>query len=175
MPSVAVAVLSKDPKSIADDIMAMTANSGGNSSLDEADQKLQINVRDDLMANLGGDFLLSLDGPVLPTPSWKAVIEVNNASQLENTLERLVQTVNNQPQGTKVAPGRHRAQRRRIGSASTPSAMSPSGTVVANYTFSDGFMIVAPTRALLMEALQIHASGNSLGRSACVPGPASPG
>ncbi len=163
--SIAVAVLSKDPKSIADDLIAMTANSGGNSGLDEADQKLQISVRDDLMANLGGEFLLSLDGPVLPMPSWKAVIEVNNASQLQNTLERLVQTVNNQPQG----PNSHQA-------AIDPSDVNgqrfyairdvTSGTVVANYTFSGGFMIVAPTRALLLEALQIHASGNSLGRSA---------
>jgi hypothetical protein len=162
--SIAVAVLSKDPKSIADDLIAMTANNGGNSSLDEADQKLQISVRDDLMANLGGEFLLSLDGPVLPMPSWKAVIEVNNASQLQNTLERLVQTVNSQSQGPKS----HQA-------AIDPSDVNgqrfyairdvTSGTVVANYTFSGGFMIVAPTRALLIEALQIHASGNSLGRS----------
>ena len=41
-----------------------------------------------------------------------------------------------------------------------------SGTVVANYTFSDGYMIIAPTRALLMDALKTHAAGNSLGRSA---------
>jgi len=163
--SIAVAVLSKDPKSIADDIMAMTANRNGNSGLDEADQKLQISIRDDLMANLGGDFLLSLDGPVLPMPSWKAVIEVNNAAQLENTLERLLRTVNNQPQGPKS----HEA-------AIDPSDVNgqrfyavrdvTSGTVVANYTFSGGFMIIAPTRALLLEALQIHTSGNSLGRSA---------
>jgi hypothetical protein len=41
-----------------------------------------------------------------------------------------------------------------------------TGTVVANYTFSDGFMIIAPTRALLLDALKTHQSGNSLGRSA---------
>jgi len=36
---------------------------------------------------------------------------------------------------------------------------------MAQYTFSGGFMIVAPERSLLIEALQTHASGNSLGRS----------
>jgi hypothetical protein len=41
-----------------------------------------------------------------------------------------------------------------------------SGATVAQYTFADGFMIVAPTRALLIEALHTHASGNSLSRSA---------
>ncbi len=41
-----------------------------------------------------------------------------------------------------------------------------SGNVVAQYTFSDGYMILAPSRALLMQALQTHASGDSLARSA---------
>jgi hypothetical protein len=41
-----------------------------------------------------------------------------------------------------------------------------SGTVVAQYTFADGFMIIAPSRALLMEAIRTHQSGNSLARSA---------
>jgi hypothetical protein len=40
-----------------------------------------------------------------------------------------------------------------------------SGSVLAGYTFSDGYLIIAPTRALLMSALQTHASENTLGRS----------
>ena len=163
--AIAVAGLSKDPKAIADDIIAMTARGTGNSGFDELDAKLQINIREDLIANLGGDFLVALDGPVLPTPSWKAVIEVNNANQLEYTLEHLVQAINSQEQGPKA----HQA-------AIDPSDTNgqrfyavrdvTSGTVVANYTFSDGYMIIAPTRALLMDALKTHAAGNSLGRSA---------
>jgi hypothetical protein len=162
----AVAGLSKDPKAIADDLIAMAAGGGaGNSGFDEAKSKLGIDVREDLMANLGGDFLLALDGPVLPTPSWKAVIEVNNASQLESTLERLVQAVNTQAQGPKshqaaIDPSDAGGQRFYAVRDVT------SGTVVANYTFSGGYMIIAPTRALLMDALKTHANGTSLGRSA---------
>ncbi len=167
----AVAGLSKDPKAIADDLIAMAAGGGpGNSGLDEANSKLGFNLRDDLIANLGGDFLLALDGPVLPTPSWKAVIEVNNASQLEFTLERLVQAINAQNQGPQE-PGRQSHQ-----VAIDPSDVSgqrfyavrdvTSGAVVANYTFADGYMIIAPSRALLMGALQTHANGSSLARSA---------
>ncbi len=162
--SVAVAGLSKDPKAIADDIIAITAKGAGSSGLDEAQSKLQINIREDLMANLGGDFLLALDGPVLPTPSWKAVIEVNNSNQLEYTLERLVQAINSQAQGPKshqvvIDPSDAKGQRfYAIREVAT-------GTVVANYTFSDGYMIIAPTRAMLIDALKTHTSGNSLGRS----------
>jgi hypothetical protein len=41
-----------------------------------------------------------------------------------------------------------------------------AGAVVANYTFADGYMIIAPTRALLMDSLKTHENGSSLGRSA---------
>ena len=163
--AVAVAGLTKDPKSIADDIIAMTARGTGQSGFDEANSKLGIDVREDLMANLGGDFLFALDGPVLPTPSWKAVIEVNNTSQLESTLERLVQAVNSQAQGPKshqVAIDPSDADGQRFYAVRDVT----SGAMVANYTFSGGYMIIAPTRALLMDALKTRANGTSLGRSA---------
>ena len=48
----------------------------------------------------------------------------------------------------------------------THSAITTVGTTVAQYTFANGYMIVAPNRALLLEALQTHDSGNSLARSA---------
>jgi hypothetical protein len=43
---------------------------------------------------------------------------------------------------------------------------SSTGIVVAEYTYADGYMIVAPTRALLMDALHAHTTGDTLGRSA---------
>ncbi len=37
---------------------------------------------------------LALDGPVLPTPSWKAIIEVNDSGGLQLAIEKLVQGLN---------------------------------------------------------------------------------
>jgi hypothetical protein len=163
----AVALLSKDPKAIADDIMTMTEPDGStqNSKWSQAEEKLQISVRDDLAANLGGDFLLSLDGPVLPTPSWKAVIEVHDSARLEQTLERLTAAIRNQTQGQ----GAHSItiESSQAGGQTFYAVRDvTSGTTVAQYTFADGFMIVAPSRALLIEALQTHDSGNSLSHAA---------
>jgi hypothetical protein len=165
--AVAVALLSKDPAAIADDIMAMTMPKDGeeNRNWSEAESKLQINFRDDLAATLGGDFLLSLDGPVLPTPSWKAIIEVHDSQRLEQTLEKLTASIRAQNQGTSAHS---------IAIESSDVGGQPfyavhdltSGNIVANYTFADGYMIVAPSRALVMEALQTYATGNSLARSA---------
>lgn len=163
--SIAVAALSKDPASIADDLLAIASESKGEKiDFSEIDAKLQINVRDDLIANLGGDFLLALDGPVLPTPSWKLVIEVNNPDSLESTLERLAQGINSlAPAGSGHGIAIDSAV---VGSQRYYAIRDLStNTVKANYTFSNGFMIVAPQRALLMDALQIQASGNSLARS----------
>jgi hypothetical protein len=126
---------------------------------------LQVSFRDDLAANLGGDFLLSLDGPVLPTPSWKAVIEVNDPERMESVLERLTKSISQMTQ----SKGAHNVTIE----ASAVDAQRfyalrdlTSGRIVAQYTFADGYMIVAPDRALLIEALRTHASGESLARSA---------
>jgi FecR protein/Protein of unknown function (DUF3352)/Putative zinc-finger len=164
--SIAVALLSKDPKTIADDVIAMVAPDGSQKQAwSEAETKLQISFRDDLAANLGGDFLLSLDGPVLPTPSWKAVIEVRDSERLEKTLESLTQSLNNQFK----EKGSHTVaiESADVGGQRFYSLRDlTTGNTAAQYTFADGYMIVAPNRALLMEAIHTHASGDSLARSA---------
>lgn len=163
--SLAVATLTKDPATIADDLMAIASQSKGTSvTWDQVDAKLQISVRDDLMANLSGDFLFAIDGPVLPTPSWKLVIGVNNPVALESAMERMTQAIDHEIHGPKAHPV-----------SITPDAAGSrtyyvvrdiaSGTEVAQYTFADGYMIVGPTRAVLMDALKTHESGNSLAHS----------
>jgi FecR protein/Protein of unknown function (DUF3352)/Putative zinc-finger len=162
----AVAMLSKNPAAIADDLMAMTVSKDGgdDQSWTDAEAKLQINFRDDLAATLGGDFLLSLDGPVLPTPSWKAVIEVNDSQHLEQTLEKLAADISAQNLG-KHSHSISIDSSNVDGQTFYAVHDLTSGNVVANYTFSNGYMIVAPSRALLMEALQTYSSGNSLAHS----------
>ncbi|MGA2671823.1 MAG: FecR domain-containing protein [Terracidiphilus sp.] len=165
--AIAVAVLSKDPKEIADDIMTMTGTGkdAQKKQWSEAESKLQINFREDLAANLGGEFLLSLDGPVLPTPSWKAVIEVHDSARLEQTIERLTESIRNMTQDKSahsIAIEASEAGGQRFYSLHDLT----TGNFLAQYTFSDGYMILAPSRALLMEALHSHASGDSLLRAA---------
>ena len=177
--SVAVSLLSKEPKDIADDIMAMTSESEAdesqadkNKDWSEAEAKMKINFRNDIAANLGGDFLLSLDGPVLPTPSWKAVVEVHDAQKLEQTLESItgfirtmaaqnsIKTPDSSFKGLQIEASEVASQRyyalRNIGTQS----------IVAEYTFAGGYMIVAPSRALLIDALHTHDTGDSLAHSA---------
>jgi len=157
--------LTKDPKDIADDIIAMAGASGkqiGRQSEEAA--QLESSIRNDLVANLGGDFLLALDGPVLPTPSWKAVVEVRDPGSVEDALEQLTQMIDDRGSGKdshQVRIESTTAEGRQFYSVKELS----TGNVLAQYTFADGFMIIAPNRAILMQALQVHAEGDSLARS----------
>ena len=164
--AIAVAGLSKDPKAIADDILAMATKDGATGDFDNAQQQFGINFRDDIAANLGGDFLLALDGPVLPTPSWKAVIEVHNTAALEQTFEKLAQVTQT------IAAQKGGSFKGITIQSSTANNQTFYGILnlatnatLAQYTFSDGYMIAAPTRALLISALETHTSGNSLAHS----------
>jgi len=164
--AIAVAGLSKDPKAIADDLIAMASASGDQANeLTEAEQKLQVNFRNDIAANLGGDFLISLDGPVLPTPSWKAVIEVNNSDGLEQALERMTAAIRqmtpaNAQHSITIEPSDADGQRY----YSVKDTVT--GNIVAQYAYADGYMIVASSRALIIQAMQAYATGNSLANSA---------
>jgi len=165
--SLAAATLTKDPAAIADDLIAMAAQKqGGAADWSTINSELGISVRDDLAANLGGDFLVALDGPVLPTPAWKVVIEVNNSDRLENAFEQMIAALNNHE---RQDPRAHRLQ---IVSSVDNSRRyytvhdATAGTDVAEYTYDDGYMVIAANRALLADALQAHDSGNSLARSA---------
>lgn len=157
--------VTKEPAAIVDDMVAMmSADKNGADEFSKAQEELGIDIRNDLAGNLGGEFLFALDGPVLPTPSWKAVIEVKDSGRFETTLERLVQAIDNHMQG-KDGHG-VTISKNQVGAQTFYEVHnSTTDTVVAEYTYANGYMIVAQTRALLMEALQTHASGNTLGHA----------
>jgi hypothetical protein len=164
--ALAVAGVSKDPTAIVDDMMAMmSTDKNGMENWNKAQADLGIDIRNDLAGNLGGEFLFALDGPVLPTPSWKAVIEVRDSARFEATLERLVEAVNNHMQG-KDAHGVTIDASQAGGQTFHTVHNSSTGIAVAEYTYANGYMIIAPTRALLMDALRVHTTGDSLGHSA---------
>jgi hypothetical protein len=164
--SIAVASLTKDPASIADDLIAMASQTKRSpADWNEADAKLQISVRNDLMANLGGDFLVALDGPALPTPAWKIVIEVNNPTALENALERMTKAIDGEMRDPKTHPVTIEAETAN-GQQYYKIRDQVTDAALAQYTYADGFMIVAPERAQLIDALRTHADGSSLAHSA---------
>jgi hypothetical protein len=142
----------------------MSADGHKNDEFNKAQAELGVDIRNDLAGNLGGEFAFALDGPVLPTPSWKVVIEVKDSGRFETTLEQLVQAADSHFQGRDkhgIAISKNQAGAQTFYEVHDPG----TGALVAEYTYASGYMVLAPTRALLMESLQTHASGNTLANS----------
>jgi hypothetical protein len=167
----AFSFVAKQPALMFDDLFSTIGASDPNfgKGLAEANADLGLNIRDDLVSALGGEVTIALDGPVLPTPSWKAIFEVNQSGTLQVAIEKMVQAANREAQKSNH-PGLTLNQAQ-VGGRTFYTIQSQSAGVTAvtteyDYTFDDGYMIVAPSRALLVAALETHANGTSLARSA---------
>ena len=101
----AVAVfLHKDPVAMLEDVMALGKDGSGQKALAEIESKLGLRLRDDVAAALGGEVALALDGPLLPQPAWKLILEVRDADRLASALAQLVEAVNDEA-AEKGKPG----------------------------------------------------------------------
>jgi len=162
-----VSFVAKQPALMLDDIFSTIGASDPNFGQDlaKANSELGLDIRNDLASALGGELTLALDGPVLPTPSWKAIVEVNNSGALQLAMEKMVQAANREAQKSNQ-PGVTLNQTQSGGRTFYTIQLQSVGlSTEYNYTFADGYMIMAPSRALLLAALQTHASGTSLARS----------
>jgi ferric-dicitrate binding protein FerR (iron transport regulator) len=164
--SLAMAFIAKEPALVLDDIFSMTQGDAAKqkAELADAESKLKVSIRQDLAAQFGGDAVLALDGPVLPTPSWKLVVEVHDANALAASLQKFATGVNEEAQrhgrpGVELRSEDVNGQRYY---ALIPREVKATAVY---YTFASGYMIVGPNRAMLMNALRTRMTGDSLANS----------
>jgi hypothetical protein len=175
---VVAAFVSKNPGDMLDDVLRIANASDTNASANIArgESELKIRFHQDLADTLGGEVTFALDGPILPTPSWKVVAEVRDPGRLQSTIQQLVLDVNEhvKQRGTEAgseAQAQHEelALEQQVANGLTFYTIRSSGETKPyeiTYTFTDGYMILAPSRALVMNAIVIHQNGNSLAHSA---------
>ncbi len=148
----------RDPAVIADQI-------AGVANTTAAELGAQGDLRKDLAHSLGGEFALSLDGPLLPVPSWKLVVEVYDPQRLQSVFTRLVADANlhlAKSGGHSIHMAQQTVDGRTYYTIDSPG-LGPLAE--AHYTFADGYMIAAPSRALVKQALDLKAAGTSIVRS----------
>ncbi len=155
----------KDPVKLVDDLLGVmnTVSPDMQKHLDQLQADHGLNIRTDIAAPLGGEFAFAIDGPLLPTPSWKMVFEVNDSAHLQQTLERVVQEVN--ATAAKIGKAELAWDRTEMGGRTYYALKSADSPVEVNYTYANGYMIVAPSRGLIELAIRAHDSGVSLLRS----------
>lgn len=165
--TLATAAVVKNPAALLDEFLAMN---GGPSS--EAAQKLAefqattgVDIRQDLAQPLGGEFAFAMDGPMLPVPSWKLVLEVNDPARFQQTVEKLVVFGNHE--AAQHSESRQLQIEKQQDGSRTFYAVRVTGTPFeAQYVYEGGFLIAAPSRDLVLRSLEYRTTGYSLARSA---------
>lgn len=116
----------------------------------------------DTSKTLGGELAVALDGPAFPVPSWKLVIEVYDPARFQAAVQQAIDQYNRDAVARGAKPLRTSQE---ISGGRTDyeiAAADPNPLTEAHYTFANGYLIAAPTRALLTRALEVKANGNSI-------------
>lgn len=150
------------PVSLVDDLFGalQSADPKAWQELKDFETRQGLSLREDVAAPLGGEFAFAIDGPMLPIPSWKAVIEVNDPARLQASFEQTV-TKLNEYAAAHEKKGFAWSQAE-SGERVFYTLKSLDVGLEACYTFAYGYLIAAPTRALVERALQYRESSVSL-------------
>jgi len=150
-------VVLTNPAQILDDVKLLTSSSKSNpfAGLEQMEQALNISLKGDVLSHLTGELTVELDSITPPKAVWKVILKVNEAGHLKQVL------------GTLLAAAHFEAQQSDDGGVTyyTVRVPSPKNAVEIGYAFADGHLIVASSREGVAEAVRLHASGESLGKS----------
>jgi type IV pilus assembly protein PilA len=154
---VAGTVALKNLALIFDDLkdLATASNPSAFAMIDQMQQGLGVNLKDDLLKRLSGEITLELDNPSLPDPIWKAIIRVDDPAGLQQTFTKLM--------AMAPVPPQHFDE----GDLTYHVIQVPSSNkaVEIAYAFVDGYMVIGSSKKVVAEAARIHRSGESLAKS----------
>jgi ferric-dicitrate binding protein FerR (iron transport regulator) len=163
--NVATAFVVKEPTALVDDLLGFmeTASPGLRQNLKEMEAKRGLNIRDDFAAPLGGEFAFAIDGPILPTPSWKMVFEVYDQARLQQTFERVVEQLNQW--AAREGKAGLQWELTDVGGRTFYALKSGDLGLEVHYAYVGGYLVAAPSRALVERAISYRESGYTLLRS----------
>ena len=162
--SMVTSAVIKNPRSIMEEIFKM-AGSGDpefTQHLADFEAKAGVNVLNDIAAPLGGEVTMAFDGPMIPTPRWKMIVEVYDPATLQSTIEKLIDGYNrDNTHGHALQVASKRVGSRLYYTISSPGQASYE----IDYTFVDSYLIAAPDMGTISRAIQTRDAGYSLTHS----------
>jgi len=163
--NVATAFVVKEPALLVDDLFAFleTVEPDMRSRMQDMAKQQGFDIRNDFAAPLGGEFAFAIDGPLLPTPSWKVVLEVYDQAKLQGTFERAIEKLNQF--SALHGKGKLSLENTAAGDRTYYAIRSADAGLEVHYTYSNGYLVAAPSRALLEQSIQNRDAGNTLVRS----------
>ena len=124
-------------------------------SLDQMQQGLRMNLKDDLLSQFGGEITLEVDNLVEGQPAWKAILQVNDAARVQQTLGKLLLMGPFSPQESSEGSVIYH----------TLTVPSPKKATEVSYAFADGYLVIASSVDAVREAVGFHRNGGSLAKS----------
>jgi hypothetical protein len=163
--NVATAFVVKEPALLVDDLLGFleTVDPDLRRSMQEIEKSQGFSIRDDFAAPLGGEFVFAIDGPIFPTPSWKIVLEVYDQAKLQGTFERAIEKLNQF--SVLHGKGKLSLENTTAGDRTYYSIKSADAGPEVHYTYANGYLVAAPSRALLEQSIANRDAGNTLVRS----------
>ena len=163
--NVATAFVVKEPALLVDDLLGFleTVDPDLRRRMQDIEKQQGFDIRNDFAAPLGGEFAFAIDGPIFPTPSWKVVLEVYDQAKLQGTFERAIDKLNQ----FSILHGKGKLSLESVtaGDRTYYSIKSTDAGLEVHYTYANGYLVAAPSRALLEQSIKNRDAGNTLVRS----------
>ncbi len=162
--SFAISMVTRSPQWMLGDIFRTLSEQDPHfqEKLDRLRDANGFNISPALGEPLGGEFTFAVDGPVLPLPSWKLIVEVYSPDRLQWAIDQFVAAFNRDSNcpDCKINLAKEDANGRTYYTLTTNKF-----AYEIDYTFVDGYLIAAPSRSLLNTAIQNRATGYVLSHS----------
>ena len=158
----AVAFVMKSPLTVATELVSFASQGNPQflAQLNGFQSQAGVSLIDDIAAPLGSDATFAMDGPLVPIPTWKLAVEVNDSDRLQKTLATLVSRYNQTPP-TKT--GQLLLATDQVGSRTFYSvSIEKMPGLAAYYTFVDGYLLASNSEATLTQAIQNRQAGYTL-------------
>ena len=106
---------------------------------------------------------MAFDGPVLPTPRWKLVVEVYDPATLQSTIAKLVDSFNRE---ATRSDGSFSLAKQQVGSQTYYTLRNKKQpNLEVYYTYMDSYLIAAPDVSTISQAIRDRQAGNTLTHS----------
>jgi len=160
------AAAAKDGIELFDEMLGMVVASGPDAltEIENLQNEIGIDLRNDLAAAIGGEGTFAIDGPVLPLPTWKLILEVYDPETLQHSLETVVERANTELAANGAEPIAVEIQT--ADGRSFTTLRHPSSPVGFTYTLTDGYLVAGSSRWAVEQAIALRDSGMGLARSA---------
>lgn len=165
----ATALLAREPISVLEDMGQISVD--GEPLSDKPSAQSEIKLLYSIMSSVGGELAFGLDGPALPTPAWKAVIEANDEAALQASIAESVQRfnenavregVNSSIELSTANVGGYTGYMVDFSIDATDEQSLALTSVSFNYAYVEGYLVAAANEALIDRAIGFYKSGSGL-------------